>query len=70
MMLINTARLALTIALTAFTSSTAFPQAGMDPERLSRISTRMQEFVDEGVISGAVMLLARLAKDHLAVAGN
>ena len=59
MMLINTARLALTIALTAFTSSTAFPQAGMDPERLSRISTRMQEFVDEGVISGAVMLLAR-----------
>ncbi len=34
-------------------------QTGMDPERLAQISTRMQEFVEEGQIGGAVMLLVR-----------
>ncbi len=34
-------------------------QAGMDPERLAQISTRMHEFVEEGQIGGAVMLLVR-----------
>lgn len=32
---------------------------GMDPQRLAEIPTRMQEFVDEGRIAGAVMVLAR-----------
>ena len=31
----------------------------MDPERLLRIPARMQQLVDDGVIAGAVMLLAR-----------
>ena len=34
-------------------------QAGMDPDRLARIPTRMREFVEEGRIAGAVMLLER-----------
>ena len=34
-------------------------QNGMDPERLALIPTRLQEFVEEGQIAGAVMLLAR-----------
>ena len=34
-------------------------QTGMDPERLALISTRLQEFVEEGQIAGAVMVLAR-----------
>ncbi len=33
--------------------------AGVDPERLAKISARMQAFVDQGTIAGAVMLLAR-----------
>ena len=37
----------------------ALPQAGMDRERLSRIPARMQQFVDDGMMAGAVMLLAR-----------
>ena len=32
---------------------------GMDSDRLARISTRMKEFVQEGRIAGAVMLVAR-----------
>ncbi len=32
---------------------------GMDPERLALIPARIQEFVDEGQIAGAVMVLAR-----------
>ena len=32
---------------------------GMDPDQLALISTRMKEFVDEGRIGGAVMLIAR-----------
>ena len=52
-------RSSLPDALTALTPLTALPQAGMDPQRLSRIPARMQQFVDEEVISGAVMLLAR-----------
>lgn len=36
-----------------------FARAGMDPTRLARIPVRMQAFVDEGTIPGAVMLLAR-----------
>ena len=55
----KTTGLVLAMALTALTPLTALPQAGMDRERLSRIPARMQHFVDEGVISGAVMLLAR-----------
>ena len=34
-------------------------QNGMDPERLALIPTRLQEFVEEGKIGGAVMLLVR-----------
>lgn len=34
-------------------------RAGMAPERLARISTRMREFVDAGTIAGAVTLVAR-----------
>jgi CubicO group peptidase (beta-lactamase class C family) len=34
-------------------------QTGMDPERLALIPTRLQEFVEEGQIAGAVMVLAR-----------
>ena len=34
-------------------------KAGMDPERLSRTSTRMKEFVEKGTIAGAVTLVAR-----------
>jgi len=34
-------------------------QNGMDPERLALIPTRLQEFVEEGQIGGAVMLLVR-----------
>lgn len=33
--------------------------AGMDPERSARIPARMKEFVDSGVIAGAVTLVAR-----------
>ena len=45
--------------LAAAVSSTAQAQTGMDPERLARIPTRMQEFIDEGQIGGAVLLLVR-----------
>ena len=34
-------------------------QRGMDPERLAQIPARLQEFVEEGEIGGAVMLLVR-----------
>jgi len=34
-------------------------QAGMDPQRLSRIPARMKQFVETGRIAGAVMLVAR-----------
>lgn len=34
-------------------------QTGMDPERLALIPTRLQEFVEEGKIGGAVMVLVR-----------
>ena len=34
-------------------------QRGMDPERLALIPTRLQEYVEEGKIAGAVMVLAR-----------
>jgi CubicO group peptidase (beta-lactamase class C family) len=34
-------------------------KAGLNPERLGRIATRMQSFVDKGTISGAVILVAR-----------
>lgn len=34
-------------------------KAGMDPERLARIAQRMQAFVDQGTIAGAVGLIAR-----------
>lgn len=34
-------------------------QTGMDPERLALIPTRLQEFVEEGQIAGAVMVLVR-----------
>ncbi len=33
--------------------------AGMDPERLARIPARMKEFVEQGTLAGAVMLVAR-----------
>lgn len=36
-----------------------FSAAGMDPERLAKITSRMQAFVQEGAIAGAVILLAR-----------
>jgi CubicO group peptidase (beta-lactamase class C family) len=34
-------------------------KAGMDPERLARIPTRMKTFVEKGTIAGAVMLIER-----------
>ena len=34
-------------------------KAGMDPDRLTRIAQRMQAFVDQGTIAGAVGLVAR-----------
>ena len=34
-------------------------KAGMDSERLARIAQRMQAFVDQGTIAGAVGLIAR-----------
>ena len=46
------------VMITAQVSSTA-AKAGMDPERLSRISTRMKQFVETGTIPGAVTLVAR-----------
>ena len=49
---------AITSVITAQVSSTA-AKAGMDPERLSRISTRMKQFVETGTIPGAVTLVAR-----------
>jgi CubicO group peptidase (beta-lactamase class C family) len=54
----NVNLLTLTMALTALTTFTALPQTGMNPERLSEIPVRIQQFVNEGVISGAVMMLA------------
>lgn len=36
--------------------------AGMDPDRLARISARMQEFVDQGTAAGFVTLVARHGK--------
>jgi len=49
--------LVLPMLLTAPVLSHA--QTGMDPERLALIPTRLQEFVDDGQIVGAVMVLAR-----------
>ncbi len=40
-------------------SPTVDAQTGMDPERLALIPTRLQDFVDDGQIAGAVMVLAR-----------
>ena len=40
-------------------SPTVDAQTGMDPERLALIPARLQEFVDDGQIAGAVMLLVR-----------
>lgn len=34
-------------------------KAGMDPQRLARIPARMKEFVDSGLVAGAVTLVAR-----------
>jgi CubicO group peptidase (beta-lactamase class C family) len=34
-------------------------KAGMDPERLAKIPVRMKGFVDEGMVAGVVMLVAR-----------
>jgi CubicO group peptidase (beta-lactamase class C family) len=36
--------------------------AGMDPQRLARIRTRMQKFVDDGAAAGIVTLVARHGK--------
>ncbi len=52
----------LTLTLMALTPMAALSQASMDPERLARIPVRMKQFVDDGLISGAVMLLARHGK--------
>ncbi|MFZ2641919.1 MAG: serine hydrolase domain-containing protein, partial [Verrucomicrobiia bacterium] len=55
--------LALLSLLLLITSSTAAPPnpaaLGMDAAKLKEIPTRMQKFVDDGVISGAVTLVAR-----------
>ena len=40
-------------------SPTGSSKAGMDPERLARITARMKEFVEKGTIAGAVTLVAR-----------
>lgn len=39
--------------------SAAVRRAGLDPERLALIATRLQEFVDQREISGAVVLVGR-----------
>ena len=55
--------LALLSLLLLITSSAAAPPnpaaLGMDAAKLKEIPTRMQKFVDDGVISGAVTLVAR-----------
>ncbi len=40
----------------------AWPQAGLDAERLKRIPTRMKEFVEAGTIAGSVTLVSRNGK--------
>jgi CubicO group peptidase (beta-lactamase class C family) len=54
-------RKVLTVVLAAVLNlQSADPaELGMDPDRLARISARMKQFVQEGRIAGAVMLLAR-----------
>ncbi len=52
-------KLYVALAVMVLTPVTVFPQATMDAERLARIPARMSQFVEEGRISGAVMLLAR-----------
>jgi len=37
----------------------AAPSAGFDPARLKEIPARMQKFVDDSTVSGAVTLVAR-----------
>jgi CubicO group peptidase (beta-lactamase class C family) len=48
----------LALTLMALGSTAALPQASMDTQRLARIPARAKQFVDQGQISGAVMLLA------------
>ena len=52
-------KLYVALAVMVLTPVTVFPQATMDADRLARIPARMSQFVEEGRISGAVMLLAR-----------
>ena len=52
-------RISLILFAATFHLRVADAQTGMDPERLAQIPTRLQEFVEEGKIAGAVMLLAR-----------
>src|ERR1700712_1806228 len=52
------------LALTAVVAFAASPviapdKAGMDAQRLKQIPVRMQEFVDRGLIAGAVTLVQR-----------
>ena len=49
---------AVTSSVTAQVPSTQ-TEAGMDPERLSRIPVRMKELVEAGTVSGAVTLVAQ-----------
>ena len=62
---------ALFVALVpATTRSQQVTRRGLDPECLSRISTRMESLVDAGAIAGAVTLVARNGKVfHLEATG-
>lgn len=51
--------IALFIALPLLAADADPRAAGMDPDRLARISARMQEFVDQGTAAGFVTLVAR-----------
>lgn len=62
---------ALFVALVPATSrSQQVTRRGLDPQCLSRISTRMESLVDAGAIAGAVTLVARNGKVfHLEATG-
>src|SRR6266498_3207480 len=49
----------LTAVLFASPSLAAAPTAGFDPARLKEIPARMQKFVDDSTVAGAVTLVAR-----------
>jgi CubicO group peptidase (beta-lactamase class C family) len=55
----NATNVGLAVALVALAPTAARPQQSLDPDGLVSIPARVNQFVDQGLISGAVMLLAR-----------